>query len=99
MASCDLIKKAKKFDVSHKRRTKQVVYNDEEIQLAAAWMEGEVTTEAVSHAVGWDSGNVGRKCLSAIRQALVGGRIGFTWYQPDEIDMMINRKPFGGTKP
>lgn len=90
MPPCSLINKAMKFDEAARLKKSEASYNDEQVQLAAAWMEGIITTDAVASVLGCDKSNASRRCVVALRQALSSGRVGFTWQSPDSI---------GGSKP
>lgn len=76
---CSLVMMAKTFDSEKGRKKRRYVYNDSEVQLAVAWFEGEITTDAVATVLECDRSNVNSRCIQAVKQGIQSGRLGFLW--------------------
>ena len=77
-----LIQKAKIHDRDKNIKLRKSVYTDEEIELAGAWFEGEISTSSVAEVMGMDSTNVANQMSTALKQGIATGRVAFTWHPP-----------------
>lgn len=87
MKNPGLLADAKRFDALRKAGTGRREYTREEIELAGAWFEGEISTDAAAIGLGAHKSNLDRRAASALRQGLALEYVRFLW-EP--------RKPEGG---
>lgn len=77
-----LIYKAKEHDKKTRAHRRKKTYTDDEIELAGAWFESEISTAAVAEILEVHSSNVLKMMATAIKQAIVQNRVSFVWYPP-----------------
>ena len=76
---CELIEEAMKLDKKLSKNRKRF-YTDEEIMLAGAWFDHEISAAAIAKVMKINRKNVPAYMAAALRQAIKSGRVGFVWY-------------------